>query len=128
MISGHHEKNANIFAKWKAANDDSVDTYPGEVQYYFEHALRFPEGTKTHLLAYVKWYKPAPSSNIRFKHSFMEPEISNTELWKAEYFQEGCDSLLAVHRILCRATKFRNIMVGKQKYLSIIPLNRRFNL
>lgn len=128
MISGRHEKNANIFAKWKAANDDSVDTYPGEVQYYFEHALRFPEGTKTHLLAYVKWYKPAPSSSIRFKHSFMEPEISNTELWKAEYFQEGCDSLLAVHRILCRATKFRNITVGKQKYLSIIPLNRRFNL
>ncbi|GET64607.1 hypothetical protein GLOIN_2v1848891 [Rhizophagus irregularis DAOM 181602=DAOM 197198] len=83
-----------------AANDDSVDTYPGEVQYYFEHALRFPEGTKTHLLAYVKWYKPALSSSIRFKHSFMEPEISNTELWKAEYFQEGCDSLLAVHRIL----------------------------
>ncbi|CAB5091393.1 unnamed protein product [Rhizophagus irregularis] len=102
------------FAKWKAANDDSVDTYPGEVQYYFEHALRFPEGTKTHLLVYVKWYKPAPSSSIRFKHSFMEPEISNTELWKAEYFQEGCDSLLAVHRILCRATKFRNITVGKQ--------------
>ncbi|GBC43661.2 hypothetical protein GLOIN_2v1848891 [Rhizophagus irregularis DAOM 181602=DAOM 197198] len=128
MISGRHEKNANIFAKWKAANDDSVDTYPGEVQYYFEHALRFPEGTKTHLLAYVKWYKPAPSFSIRFKHSFMEPEISNTELWKAEYFQEGCDSLLAVHRILCRATKFRNITVGKQKYLSIIPLNRRFNL
>ncbi|GET53239.1 hypothetical protein GLOIN_2v1775288 [Rhizophagus irregularis DAOM 181602=DAOM 197198] len=107
MISGRHEKNANIFAKWKAANDDSVDTYPGEVQYYFEHALRFPEGTKTHLLAYVKWYKPAPSSSIRFKHSFMEPEISNTELWKASR---------------------RNIMVGKQKYLSIIPLNRRFNL
>ena len=48
--------------------------------------------------------------------------------WKAEYFQEGCDSLLAVHRILCRATKFRNIMLGKQKYLLIIPLNRRFNL
>jgi hypothetical protein len=128
MISGRHEKNANIFAKWKAANDDSVDAYPGEVQYYFEHSLRFPEGTKTHLLAYVKWYKPAPSSSIRFKHSFMEPEISNTELWKAECFQEGCDSLLAVHRILCRATKFRNIIVGKQKYLSIIPLNRRFNL
>ena len=37
---------------------------------------------------------------------------------EAEYFQEGCDSLLAVHRILCRATKFRNIMLGKQKYLS----------
>ncbi|GBC35905.1 hypothetical protein GLOIN_2v1775288 [Rhizophagus irregularis DAOM 181602=DAOM 197198] len=125
MISGRYEKNANIFAKWKAANDDSVDTYPDEVQYYFEHALRFPEGTKTHFLAYVKWYKPAPSSSIWFKYSFMEPKISITELWKAEYFQEGCDSLLAVHRILCRATKFRNITVGKQKYLLIIPFTGR---
>lgn len=128
IISGRHEKNATIFAKWKSANDDSVDAYPGEVQYYFEHTLRFPEGSKTHLLAYVKWYKPAHSSSIRFKHSFMEPEISNTELWKDKYYQEGCDSLLAVHRILCRATKFKYITVGKQKYLSIIPLNRKFNL
>ncbi len=128
MISSRHEKNATIFAKWKAVNDDSVDAYPGEVQYYFEHTLRFPEGAKTHLLAYVKWYEPAPSSSIRFKHSFMEPEVSNTELWKAEYFQEGSDSLLAVHRILCRATKFKHVTVGKREYLSIIPLNRRFNL
>ena len=49
MISSRHEKNATIFAKWKAVNDDSVDAYPGEVQYYFEHTLRFPEGAKTHL-------------------------------------------------------------------------------
>jgi len=128
MISGRQEKNATILAKWKAVNDDSLDIYPDEVQYYFEHTLRFPEGPKTHLLAYIKWYKNAPSSGIRFKHSFMEPEISNTELWKAEYYQESYDSLLAVHRILCRAVKFKNVTVGKQKYLSIVPLNRRFNL
>lgn len=128
MISSHQEKNATILAKWKAVSDDSIDVYPGEVQYYFEHTLRSPDGPKTHLLAYVKWYRCAPSSNIRFKHSFMEPEISNTELWKAEYFPEGCDSLLAVHRILCRAAKFKHITVGKRNYLSIIPLNRKFNL
>jgi hypothetical protein len=128
MISGRYEKNATIIAKWKAANDDSVNAYPGEVQYYFEHTLRFPEGARTHLLVYVKWYKSASSSDIWFKYKFMEPEISNTELWKAEYFQEGCDSLLAVHRILCQATKFKQVTVGKGKYLSIIPLNRKFNL
>ncbi|CAG8747707.1 7317_t:CDS:2, partial [Rhizophagus irregularis] len=70
-----------------------------------------PEGSRTHLLAYVKWYKNAPSSDIRFKHRFIEPELSNTELWKGEYYEEGCDSLIAVHRILCRATKIRNIRV-----------------
>ena len=57
----------------------------------------------------------------------MKPEVSNTELWKAEYFQESCDSLLAVHRILCGATKFKYVEVGKQKYISIVPLNRKFN-
>lgn len=57
----------------------------------------------------------------------MEPEISNTELWKAEYHPENYESLLAVHRILCRAVKFKNIEVGNQKYLSIVPLNRKFN-
>ena len=128
IISGQREKNATILAKWKAANDESTDIYPGEIQYYFEHTLRFPEGPRTHLLAYIKWYESASSSSIRFKHNFMEPEISNTELWKTEYCKESYNSLLAVQRILCRAVKFKDIIVGKQKYLSIIPLNRRFNL
>jgi hypothetical protein len=128
MISGRHEKNATVLAKWKAFNDETVDVYPGEVQYYFEHTLRLPEGPRTHLLAYVKWYKNAPSSDIRFKHRFMEPEVSNTELWKAEYYEEGCDFLMPVHRILCRAIKHRNIRVGKQNYISVVPLNRKFNL
>jgi hypothetical protein len=128
MISGQREKNATILAKWEAVNNESTDLYLGEVQYYFEHTLRFPDGLKTHLLAYVKWYKNVTSSDIQFRHRFMEPEVSNTKLWKAEYYQENYDSLLVVHRILCRATKFKNIAVGKQDYLSIIPLNRRFNL
>ena len=58
----------------------------------------------------------------------MKPEISNMELWKAEYYQEDCDPLLAVHGILCRATKFKCVKIEKQNYLSIVSLNRRFNL
>ena len=54
MISGRHEKNTTILAKWKAFNDESIDVYPGEVQYYFEHTFRLPESPRTHLLAYVK--------------------------------------------------------------------------
>jgi hypothetical protein len=130
MIISRHENNATILAKWKASNDESTDIYPGEVQYYFEHTIRFPEGPRTHLLAYVKWYKPATTSATRFKHSFMESEVSNTELWKAEFFQKGCDSLLAVHRILCRAVKLKYVTkkLNQQKYFSIVPLNRKFNL
>jgi hypothetical protein len=128
MIAGRHENNAVILAKWKAFRDGTSDIYPGEVQYYFEHTLTLPKGPRTHLLAYVKWYKNATSSSIRFKHKFMGPEKSNTELWKTEYFEEGQDSIIAVHRIYGRAIKI-NYRVGKNNnHVSIIPLNRRFNV
>ena len=57
----------------------------------------------------------------------MDPEVLNTELWRPKYWQESHDSISAVHRILCRAVKFKNVKVEKQDYLSIIHLNRRFN-
>src|SRR5438045_6665542 len=40
MMSGQHEKNSTILAKWRAAYDESIDIYSGEVQYYFEYMLR----------------------------------------------------------------------------------------
>jgi len=58
----------------------------------------------------------------------MEHEISITELWKAEYYKKSCDSLIAVHRILRRAIKLKNISVGKKNYISVVPLNQKFNL
>ncbi|RHZ46462.1 hypothetical protein Glove_621g28 [Diversispora epigaea] len=82
-----------------AYRDGTSDMYPGEVQYYFEHTLTLSKGSKIHFLVYVKWYKNALSSSIRFKHKFMEPEVSNTELWNGEYYEEGQDSIIAVHRI-----------------------------
>jgi hypothetical protein len=44
----------------------------------------------------------------------MEPEISNTELWKAEYYEKDCDSLIPVHRILYRAIKLKNVKVSNK--------------
>ena len=60
----------------------------------------------------------------------MMPEKSNTELWKAEYYEEGQDSIIAVHRIYGRAIKIDYRVGNKDKnnYVSIIPLNRRFNV
>src|SRR5215213_5326770 len=104
-IAGRYENNTVILTKWKDFRDGTSDIYPGEVQYYFEHTLTLPKGSKTHLLVYIKWYKNAPSSSIRFKHKFMGPEVSNTELWKEEYYEEGQDSIVAVHRIYGRAIK-----------------------
>jgi hypothetical protein len=58
----------------------------------------------------------------------MESEILNTELWKAEYYKKDCDSLISVHRILCRTIKLKNVKVGKQNYISVMLLNQKFNL
>ena len=117
-----------ILAKWRAFNDESIDIYSSKVQYYFEYTLKLSEGLRTHLLVYVKWYKSAISSSVQFKHSFMELEISNTELWKVKHSLKSCDSLLLVYRILYKATKFKCITIEKQNYVSIVPLNRQFNL
>jgi hypothetical protein len=129
-IAGRYENNAVILAKWEAFRDGTSDIYPGEVQYYFEHTLTLPNGPRTHLLAYVKWYNDVSSSSIRFKHKFMTPEVSNTELWREEYYEEGIDSIIAVHRIYGRAIKidYRVGNKNKKNYVSIIPLNRRFNV
>ena len=60
----------------------------------------------------------------------MRPEVSNTELWKEEYYEEGQDSIIAVHRIYGRAIKIEYLVGNKNKnnYVSIIPLNRSFNV
>ncbi|CAG8710713.1 13298_t:CDS:2, partial [Dentiscutata erythropus] len=104
-IAGRYENNAVILAKWEVFRDGTSDIYPGEVQYYFEYTLTLSNGPRTHLLAYVKWYKNVSSSSIRFKHKFMTPEVLNTELWREEYYEEGIDSIIAVHRIYGRAIK-----------------------
>ena len=128
-IGRRYANNSIIRAKWQAYRDDSSDIYPGEVQYFFEHVLHLPDGPKTHLLAYVRWFKPASSSRIRFKHKFMEnDEKSNTEIWKADYSGEEVDSIIAVHRIYSRAIKINYQVMKKNNYVSIIPLNRRFNV
>jgi hypothetical protein len=53
----------------------------------------------------------------------MEPEISNMELWKTEYYEEGCDSLLPVYRILYRTTKFKYITVA---WKTKLPINNTY--
>jgi hypothetical protein len=50
-------KSLFILAKFVQEND-LIDMFSGQVQYYFEHEVNLPEGKKTHSLAYVKWFFP----------------------------------------------------------------------
>ncbi len=42
-----------IFAKF-VQDDDSVEVFPGQVQYFFEHEVNLPSRKQTHRLAYVR--------------------------------------------------------------------------
>ncbi|CAG8722879.1 713_t:CDS:1, partial [Funneliformis mosseae] len=63
-LSSRHTSSAKILARF-ILSDDTFDTYPGQIQFFFEHMVYLPEA-RTHHLAYVRWYKPAENPKIRF--------------------------------------------------------------
>src|SRR5437879_142146 len=64
-IAPRYRKNSYILAKFIQDNE-TIDTFPGEVQFYFTHTIDLPTGSKTHQLAFVKWYQSAPNPKTRF--------------------------------------------------------------
>src|SRR5207245_2997657 len=53
-----------IRAKFVQEND-SIEVFPGQVQYYFEHEVN----RKIHRLAYVRWFKSTPNHQMRDRKS-----------------------------------------------------------
>lgn len=79
-IAPRYLKNANVLAKF-IQNNETTDLFPGQVQYYFEHTMRILGELKTHRLAFIRWYKPAPTQQTRFYTSIDGNEkSSNIEL------------------------------------------------
>ena len=54
-IAPRYQKNSYILAKFIQDNE-MIDMFPGEVQFYFTHTIDLPTGLKMHQLAFVKWY------------------------------------------------------------------------
>src|ERR1051326_6430510 len=52
-IALRYRKNSYILAKFIQENE-SVDTFPDEVQFYFTHTIDLPTGSETHQLAFVR--------------------------------------------------------------------------
>src|SRR5256886_15083992 len=63
--AARHEKSSYILARF-VQDDDTVDTYPGQVQFFFEHTIYLNNKSITHSLALVKWYKPVQDHKIRY--------------------------------------------------------------
>src|SRR5947207_1447569 len=51
--AARHEKSSYILARF-VQDDDTVDTYPGQVQFFFEHTIYLNNKSITHSLALVK--------------------------------------------------------------------------
>src|SRR5207248_4650222 len=64
-IASRYQKNSYILAKFIQDNE-TINTFLGEVQFYFTHTIDLPIGSKIHQLAFVKWYQSAPNPKTRF--------------------------------------------------------------
>ena len=127
-MSLRHVKSSYILAKF-VTNDDTVDCYPGQVQYYFVHTVDFLNGLYEHFLAYVRWYQPAVSSNIRYY--FRDGDTCNVELWNTEFYPERHDCIIPVHHILGRfvPVNYRiSTRRNAKEYLAVNPVNRKFQI
>lgn len=123
-------KNSFILAKFVQEND-TVDVFPGQVQYFFEHEVNLPEGKRTHLLAYVRWFLPAPNHQIRFHFQVGDDDKScNVEIWSNRFYDINRECIIPVHDIYSRFIP-TNFEIGIRKpvtYMAVIPLRRRFHM
>ncbi|GET60883.1 hypothetical protein GLOIN_2v1765140 [Rhizophagus irregularis DAOM 181602=DAOM 197198] len=79
-MSVRHTKSSYVLAKF-ITSDGEVDSYPGQIQYFFKHTVDVPNGQMEHNLAYIRWYRPASTSESRYYfHIDDEDESCNIEL------------------------------------------------
>jgi hypothetical protein len=130
VMAPRYLKNANVLAKF-IQNNEATDLFPGQVQYYFEHTIRISGELKTHRLAFIKWYKPAPNQKTRFYTSIDSNEkSSNIELWQNEFYDIERDCLIPIHYLYSRFVSSKFVVGGRKpiSYKAVIPINRQFHL
>lgn len=129
-ITPRFSKNSFIIAKFVQKNN-SIDFFPGQVQYFFEHEINLPGRKQIHRLAYVRWFEATRSHLTRF-HCQVNDDINscNIEIWGKDFYPIGRDSIIPVHNIFSRfiPSKF---VIGKRPpvtYMAVIPIGRRFHI
>jgi len=135
-MTSRHISSSYILVNFVNQREDTCDTYPGQVQFYIEHTLDFPDGTqKTHSLAFVLWYTPASNKELRYE---LSPKVNgrknfdlcNVELWDIKWSATGSDGFIPVQQILTRFIP-SNFLRGRQqlnRMLAVIPINKRFHV
>jgi hypothetical protein len=128
-FSKRYIRSANVLAQF-ILDDNTTDTYPGQVQFFFEHSIVLPEeGLVTHHLTFIRWYAAAEDRRSRF-HCQIDKEICNIELWKNNFYELGRDCIIPIHNLLGRFVA-GTVNIGKKNpktYLSVIPINRKIHI
>lgn len=130
-ITPRYLKNSFILANFIQENN-IVELYPGQVQYFFEHEVNLPTGKQIHRLAYVRWFLHTPSHQTRFHFQVDDNDIKscNIEIWRKEFFEISRDCIIPVHNIFSRFIP-NKYEIGKRKpvtYMAVIPIGRRFHM
>lgn len=132
FTSSRHIKSSYILAKFINLDGKSVDIYPGQIQYFFEHDIFLSGQNLTHKLAFVRWYKPVSSSSIRYHFSIDDNiKTCNVELWENHFYPISRDNIIPIHNILGRfvPVKYKTSdRSNAREYLAVIPINRKFHL
>ncbi|RHZ88696.1 hypothetical protein Glove_21g152 [Diversispora epigaea] len=128
IFSPRHQKSLYILAKF-ASEDDSIDIYPGQIQFFFVHEISTNRiNMENHYLAYVRWYKKIKN---RFYFSVNKEQICNIELWDTEFYPKSRDCIIPVHHILGRFVPVKYKISDRKnakEYLAVNPINRKYNL
>jgi hypothetical protein len=114
-----------IRAKFIAYGDNTVDIYPGQIQFFFQHKFL----DNTFHLAYIWWYQPHQTQ--RHYLSLKNDEHCDIEIWQEKFYSEARDCIIPVQRILGRFIpslyKFK-YSTSLQNVLVVIPMNKWFNI
>src|ERR1700722_5503911 len=127
--AARHEKSSYILARF-VQDDGTVDTYPGQVQFFFEHTV-YKLQSLVHSLALVRWYKPVQDHKIRYHFQVDKEDINscNIKLWFNEFYVMSKDSIIPIHNILRKFIKCK-FCIGKKnqkEYMAIIALNKKIS-
>ena len=127
LISLWYMKSSYILAKF-ITSDKNVNCYPNQVQYYFSHTINLPNRLTKHFLAYVWWYQPTDSPDVRYHFSDNE-QTCNVELWGTKFYPESHDCIIPLYHILGRfvLVNYRiSTRRNTREYLAINPINRKY--
>jgi hypothetical protein len=130
VIAPRYMKNSYILANFIQENE-TIEVFPGQVQFFFEHVIRLPDGDHVHRLAFVKWYLPVEDRQKRFHCQINNDNDScNIEIWKHDFYSIGRDSIIPVHNIYGRfiPSKFTIGQRNPITYMAVIPINRHFHI